>query len=84
MFDSVLKTPMMFVSSVIRRKGKSQNGSNKKIKPNFLKKRNISYPLTQKKIRMRISKRCAYLGVRRSVRFSKKILACFVFLLPSF
>ena len=49
MFDSVLKTPMMFVSSVIRRKGKSQNGSNKKIKPNFLKKRNLSYPLTQKK-----------------------------------
>ena len=45
MFDSVLKTPMMFVSSVIRQKGKSQNGSHKKMKPNFPKKRNISYPL---------------------------------------
>ena len=63
-------------SSIIRQKGESQNGGNKKTKhAKFSAKTNISYPL----IRTRTS---AYQGVR-NVCFSEN-LACFVFLLPPF
>ena len=64
-------------SSVIREKGESQNGCNKKTKhAKFPKKKtNISYPLIR-------TCRCAYQGVM-NVRFSKN-LACFVSLLHPF
>ena len=58
-------------SSVIRQKGKSQNGCFKKTKRQIFRKTNISYPLIRKRM-------CAYQGVK-NVRFLEK-LASFVFL----
>ena len=59
-------------SSVIKQKGKSQNGCFKETKhPIFSEKTNISYPLIRKRT-------CEYQGVS-NVCFSEN-LACFVFL----
>ena len=60
-------------SSVIRQKGESQKGGNKKAK--HVKFSEKPYPLIRKRT-------CAYQGVR-NVCFSKN-LACFAFLLPPF
>ena len=78
MFDSVLKTPMMFVSSVIRQKGKSQNGSNKKIKPNFPKKRNISYSLIHTHSYAYLKTVCVYGGKKCSFFRKNFGVLCFL------
>ena len=57
-------------SSVIKQKGESQNGGNKKNHANFSEKTNISYPLI-------LTRTCAYQGIRNTRGFFGKFSVLF-------